>query len=163
MRRAVALTQLVGWMAALAGGLKVLAWTDAGALRGPSLRHWSLALAWLTSHDTVITAFVAVRLLATAACGYLLAVTIVGVVAHLLDLRQVAAWASRANAEVAGKIRAAALGAGMMVTSVAVPATAEGRGSGQPPSSPASPTMHRLGPTPTAAPPTTTVAPSTTT
>src|SRR3954469_15969511 len=104
MKRALALMQLALWMAGLAAGLKLLAWTDAGALRGPSLRHWSLALAWLTSHDTVISAFVAVRLLANAACGYLLAVSVIGVVAHLLDLRPVAVWAGRANSDMARKI-----------------------------------------------------------
>jgi hypothetical protein len=112
--RMVATVRLAAWSAALVAGTRVLVATGRGSLSVPLGSADDLA-DWVGAATPAEMAMAVLRLLAVAACGYLLAVTTLGVAARLVRARGLAAAVDRVTPAVVQRIVSGGTGAGLVL------------------------------------------------
>jgi hypothetical protein len=112
--RVAATVRLAAWSAALVAGARALVATGRGSLSVPLGSADELA-DWVGAATPAEMAMAVLRLLAIAACGYLLAVTALGVFARLVRARGLAAAVDRVTPAVVRRIVSAGAGAGLVL------------------------------------------------
>jgi LysM domain len=112
--RAAATVRLAAWSAALVAGARVLVATGRGSLSVPLGSADDLA-DWVGAASPAEMAMAVLRLLALAACGYLLAVTALGVAARVVRARGLTAAVDRVTPAVVRRIVAGGSGAGLVL------------------------------------------------
>jgi hypothetical protein len=106
--------RLAAWSAALVAGARVLVATGRGSLSVPLGSADDLG-DWIGAASPAEMAMAALRLLALAACGYLLAVTALGVAARLVRARGLMAAVDRVTPAVVRRIVSGGTGAGLVL------------------------------------------------
>jgi nucleoid-associated protein YgaU len=112
--RVAATVRLAAWSAALVAGARALVATGRGSLSVPLGSADELA-DWVGATTPAEMAMAVLRLLAIAACGYLLAVTALGVFARLVQARGLAAAVDRVTPAVVLRIVSGGAGAGLVL------------------------------------------------
>jgi nucleoid-associated protein YgaU len=117
--RAAASVRLAAWSATLVGSARILVATGRGSLAVPLGSADDLA-GWVGGASPAEMAMAVLRLLATAACGYLLAVTALGVTARLVGARRLTAAVDRVTPGVVRRIVSGGTGAGLVLGALVV-------------------------------------------
>jgi LysM domain len=112
--RAAATMRLAAWSAALVASARVLVATGRGSLSVPLGSADDLA-DWVGGASPAEMAMAVVRLLAIAACGYLLAITALGGAARLVRARGLTAAVDRVTPGVVRRIVSGGTGAGLVL------------------------------------------------
>lgn len=114
----------LGWIAGLGASLVILHALGRGPLATPPLDAPSSVRTWLDERDTLTAAFAVVRLLAIVATWYLIAVTVIGVVARLVRLPRMVRIADLATLTPVRHIIASIAGLGLTASTVSMAAIA---------------------------------------
>jgi hypothetical protein len=120
------------WIAGLAAAVAALLAAGHGALAGPPIGEPAAWSAWARGRDPVDAAFAIARTGALVVAGYLLVLTVVGVLARLASLPRLVAGIDLAGGPVVRAVLRSAVGAGVVASTLA-PAVGATAGEAPPP------------------------------
>lgn len=132
---------ILAWMAALVATIWGLGKLGTGALSPPPLRDGGDLQRWLDGRDAVTTAFALVRLLGLALAWYLVAVTVLAVVARASRIPALVRLADVTTIPAVRRVLTAVAGAGLTASATSFMAASQLPGA-QPGSSPAVGSVH---------------------
>lgn len=104
------------WVLAAAAGLIALLRLGGGGLGPPPLLHPSRLTHWAENRDAATMAFALLRLVAIVAAGYLLAATLLGLLARATRIPALVAATDMATLPLVRRLLAALVGAGLTAT-----------------------------------------------
>ncbi|HET7655299.1 MAG TPA: LysM domain-containing protein [Acidimicrobiales bacterium] len=110
---------VLSWLAGLAAAAGALLAAGRGALAGPDVAHPSTWSAWASGRDPVDAAVAVLRTGLLAVTLYLLAVTLLGLLARAVALPRLVAGLEIAGGPLVRRVLAGAAGAGLALTTLA--------------------------------------------